>query len=228
VLTAGMAVVKAVQSARQFIYMEDQYFTGSQELATVFRAAIRDKKLIIIVNIASDDAVNDVPDLPFRRWEFLHPLVTSFPDNFLVFERLGSGSPTGPTAYVHSKVLIADDEALLIGTVNSNRRCWFHDTEVQATIVDAKGPGGTAAGSRGWVRDFRCTLWSWHLPPNTSLGNPTADLAVWRGIGRGTVIGASVRHYNVPAVAPPRPSYAGVQVPVGLLQKYWDTFADPK
>src|SRR5205807_8834577 len=122
--------------------------------------------------IAAEGSVAEMPGLPFRRRDSRNPLASSFPDRLLIFERLGGGSTIGPTAYVHSKLLIVDDEASFIGSVNSSRRSWFHDSEIDATIVDMGGPGGVAPGTRGVVREFRCALWSDHLTmPSVALGD---------------------------------------------------------
>jgi phosphatidylserine/phosphatidylglycerophosphate/cardiolipin synthase-like enzyme len=208
--------------------MEDQYFVGSPKMATAISDALSSNPgIFAVIVIAAEDSVIDTPDVGFRRRAFLQPIVASFPGQLLVFERLGSGSTTGPTAYVHSKLLIVDDEAAFIGSVNSNRRSWFHDSEIDATIVDSGGVGGTTPGTRGWIRDFRCQLWSKHLnTANGSLGDATVDVNLWRGVISGTTLGTSVRPYNVAAVVP-RYSINGVAVPAPLLQKAWDTLEDP-
>jgi peptidoglycan hydrolase-like protein with peptidoglycan-binding domain len=228
VQTASTALANGIKNARQFFYMEDQYFVGSPKMTTAITDALSSNAgLVAIIVIAAEDSVIDTPDIAFRRRAFLQPIVASFPNQILVFERLGSGSTTGPTAYVHSKLLIVDDEAAFIGSVNSSRRSWFHDSEIDATIVDSGGTGGTTPGTRGWIRDFRCQLWSAHL--NTAsglLGDPTSDVNLWRGVISGTTVGASVRPYDVGAVVS-RYSIKGVQLSDALLQKVWDSVEDP-
>jgi len=208
--------------------MEDQYFVGSPKMGRAITDALSSNPaLFAVVVIAAEDGVIDTPDIAFRRRAFLQPIAASFPTQFLVFERLGSGSTTGPTAYVHSKLLIVDDEAAFIGSVNSSRRSWFHDSEIDATIVDSGGAGGTTPGTRGWIRDLRCQLWSRHLnTPAGSLGDPTSDVNLWRAVILGTTLGASVRPYDVNAGVQ-RYSIKGLQVPDPLLQKAWDSLEDP-
>jgi phosphatidylserine/phosphatidylglycerophosphate/cardiolipin synthase-like enzyme len=231
VITASTALANGIKNARQFFYMEDQYFVGSEKMRDAIRDALSsNSKPIGIVVIAAEDSVSDLPDVPLRRREFLRPLVNSFPGQFLVFERLGSRSTTGPTAYVHSKLLIVDDEAAFIGSVNSSRRSWFHDSEIGATIVDTNGPGGIAPGTRGVVRDFRCNLWSQHLSLGTALlGDFTFCLGMWQAIisGNPVISGTvSVRPYNVGAIVP-RFAIAGVPVNSKLLNIAWNTLEDP-
>jgi len=230
VQTASTALANGIKSARQFFYMEDQYFVGSPKMAAAIRDALSSNPgLVAVVVIAAEDsAAEDTPDLGFRRREFIRPIVTAFPGRFLVFERLGGGSPTGPTAYVHSKVLIVDDEAAFIGAVNSSRRSWFHDSEIEATIVDTTGPGGTSLGTRGWVRNFRCDLWSRHLNVSPAvLGDVPTDVGLWRGVLAGTTPGTSVRPYDAKA-AVPRYKIKGVVPGLNaVLDIAWNNLEDP-
>jgi len=239
VQTASTALANGISSARQFFYMEDQYFVGSPKMATAINNALSANPTRVgIIVIAAENSVADLPDIAFRRRDFLRPLVTLFPDRLLVFERLGGGSTIGPTAYVHSKLLIVDDEAAFIGSVNSNRRSWFHDSEIDATIVDSTGAGGAAPGTRGFVRDFRCTLWAQHLNLSSALlGDFATSLTFWQAVISGALVlingtlvdisgTVSVRAYNATAVVP-RYAVGGVPVPDALLQKAWDTLEDP-
>jgi phosphatidylserine/phosphatidylglycerophosphate/cardiolipin synthase-like enzyme len=235
VQTSSTALANGIKSARQFFYMEDQYFVGSPKMTTAINDAMTaNPALTGIVVIAAEDSVADLPDIAFRRRDFLRPLVTKFPGRLLVFERLGGGSTIGPTAYVHSKLLIVDDEAAFIGSVNSNRRSWFHDSEIDATIVDSTGSGGAAPGSRGWVRDFRCNLWSQHLNLSSAiLGDFPTSLTFWQAVLSGSfvLIGGtltdisgtvSVRAYSSTAVVS-RYQIAATPVPDALLRKAWDS-----
>lgn len=237
VQTASTALANGIRSARKFFYMEDQYFVGSPKMASAIRAALfLNPTLIGIIVIAAEDSVNDLPDLPFNRRLFLQPLANSFPNRFLVFERLGGGSTTGPTAYLHSKLLIVDDEAAFIGSVNSNCRSWSHDSEIDATIVDTSGPGGIASGTRGVVRDFRCNLWSQHFTLDSALlGDFAFCLGLWKAIISGQLVlpggsgAVSVRPYNVGTTLATIPRYTILGRPVDndLLRLAWNTIEDP-
>jgi phosphatidylserine/phosphatidylglycerophosphate/cardiolipin synthase-like enzyme len=228
VQTARTARASAINNTRQLFYMEDQYCVGTPLMGATISAVLSGNQSVTGVIVIAPDAIDDMPDLPYRRRAFLAPIVAAFPGRFLIFERLGGGSPTGPTAYVHSKLLIVDDQAAFIGSVNSNRRSWSHDSEVDATIVDMSGPGGIVPGTRGWIREFRCTVWSRHFnQPASSLGDPSADLAIWQGINSGTVSGSSVRPYDVNANVPRWTPY-GVPIPSSMLDKLWDTLFDPR
>jgi hypothetical protein len=239
VQTAAMAIANGIKSARQFFYMEDQYYVGSPMMATAIRDALSSNpNLVGIINIAAEFSVADLPDVAFRRRAFLAPLVNAFPGRLLVFERLGNGSPIGPTAYVHTKLLIVDDEAAFIGSVNSSRRSWFHDSEIDVTIVDSTGAGGAAPGARGWVRGFRADLWARHFNlASALLGDFGLCLAIWRAVISGQLVllggnlvdisgTVSVRPYDVNAPVT-RFSIGGVPLSSTLLNSAWDTLEDP-
>lgn len=229
VQTAAAVLSNGIRRARSFVYIEDQYCVGSpmQRAALEYFLSTQSAGIAVFV-LAPDVCVSDLPDVGFRRRELFRPLVTAYPGRVLVFERVGSdGSMTGPNAYVHSKLVIVDDEACFTGSANSNRRSWFHDSEVVATVVDNNGAGGTVPNTRGWVRDFRCKLWSQHLGlPDTVLGDPATDLGKWVAASTGGLPGARVKAFNA-LVQPSRPTLIlNVQAP-RLLNLLWDTFCDP-
>jgi phosphatidylserine/phosphatidylglycerophosphate/cardiolipin synthase-like enzyme len=59
---------------------------------------------------------------------------------------------------VHSKLMICDDEVVLIGSANICQRSMTCDSELQVAIVDEEGR---------FAREFRKDLWAEHLnlPP---------------------------------------------------------------
>lgn len=225
IVTASDARANGISRANKYFYFEDQYWVGNDKLLNAITSRMSDSRnggdnVIGIVVIAAEDCVDDLKGVGFRRRDFMQKIKAQFPTRFFVFERVGVGGSTlGANAYVHSKLLLIDDEAAFIGSVNSSRRSWSHDSEVDATIVDASGPGGTGPGTRGWVRDFRCTLWNKHLPAATPCtGDPDTDLQIWLSIAQeplGTVKGM-VRRYDI---ADPHTKF-----PPDFL---WDSAFDP-
>ena len=73
VQSASKALANGIKSARQFIYMEDQYFVGSPQMDAAFRAGLSENKaLVVVIVLAAEDSVTDTPDIGYRRREFLH------------------------------------------------------------------------------------------------------------------------------------------------------------
>jgi hypothetical protein len=169
--TARDMILHAIDSARRFIYLEDQYMVTEEIRDHLLAALPRIEHLTLLVT--ADDYVKGLfeigPGLPFHRRTFLEPLLTSKYGNkvhaFVLNPDLGEHT------YVHSKVWIFDDELAMIGSVNCNRRSLTHDSEVTASIFD---PSGTFA------RSLRVTLWNEHLKvAPAQLADGVAGLQHW-------------------------------------------------
>ncbi|OBA67178.1 hypothetical protein A5633_26700 [Mycolicibacterium elephantis] len=226
VKSARSLTVHALLSCRRYFYMEDQYYVGDPQLGAAIKAVLHDQPQVIgIVVIAAEDSVSDLPDVGFRRRKFINDITAQFPGRFLVFEAVGDdGTSTGEHAYVHSKLTIVDDEAFVIGSMNSSRRSYNHDSEVMASIVDLNGPAGVA-GTPGLAATLRTMLWQQHLriigQPPVPIAPLAPALAAWTAASLGPP-GIAVRPYPPAGVAPNRP-----WAPDSALDFYWDTFADP-
>jgi phosphatidylserine/phosphatidylglycerophosphate/cardiolipin synthase-like enzyme len=72
----------------------------------------------------------------------------------------------GMAFFVHSKVMICDDEFVLIGSANINQRSMTHDSEIQLGIVDANNE---------FARNLRKTLLGEHLQVPTDRRNELDD-----------------------------------------------------
>jgi phosphatidylserine/phosphatidylglycerophosphate/cardiolipin synthase-like enzyme len=179
ITTAADAISNALSQANSFFYMEDQYFDGNNRLRGALLNALRNGATGILV--ITNDELDDQPDGIRQRQLFLQSIQSQSQGRLHIYERLGDKggalAPDGARAYVHSKLLIVDDDVCIIGSVNSNHRGWSHDTEIMVTLQDSIGPGGTAPGQRGFARDLRCLLWAEHLNmPSSQLGDSTQDI----------------------------------------------------
>jgi hypothetical protein len=182
--TASHLTTHAILGARRYFYMEDQYYVGDPQLGAAIKTVLREQPQVIgLVVIAAEDSVTDLADVGFRRRKFINDIVTQFPGRFLVFEAVGDdGTSTGPRAYVHSKLTLVDDEALVIGSMNSSRRSWNHDSEIMASLVDLAGPAGTG-GTPGFAKAARMAIWAEHLrligQAATQLDSLEGSIAAW-------------------------------------------------
>jgi hypothetical protein len=73
VQTARTALANGIRSARQFFYIEDQYFAGSAQMSAALTAALTNHRELIGIIVTSADSVSELPDLSFRRRAFLAP-----------------------------------------------------------------------------------------------------------------------------------------------------------
>jgi phosphatidylserine/phosphatidylglycerophosphate/cardiolipin synthase-like enzyme len=170
--TAWASWLRAVKTAKRYIYIEDQYFspfgyppyapmlfpTGPpnfpQQTDAIFQlgqAIQRGVHVIVLVPSNREDRAH--------RWQkFQRDLGVKY---LKYCEGIGPGSFTiaslevgGSPVYVHSKLLIADDEFVLIGSMNVGQRAMTCDSELSIGVVDE---------AETLARQFRTTLWAEHL-----------------------------------------------------------------
>lgn len=191
--TARRMVLKAIREAQQFIYIEDQYLVSTEISRALIAALPRIHHLTILIPDGSITTMAMVSCLGlgeqvrFRRHEFIRPLRAAAPGKVGVFFLAPAGSPR---TYVHSKMMVVDDEYAIIGSANLNRRSLTHDSEVIAGIYD---PSPDSLAKR-----LRIDLWANHLGMN----NPADRAKLTDGV-------ASVKYWY-PAPRGARPSTARV------------------
>jgi phosphatidylserine/phosphatidylglycerophosphate/cardiolipin synthase-like enzyme len=165
--TLWAAYLKAIRQATSYIYVEDQYFlpfgkppfclsmTSGDALnaCPVYQIGQRLKagvRVAIMLPSNAEDPMHDA--LKFHRDLGLQFLFEC--DNGRGNLAVISLEVERVPVYVHSKLLLVDDEYVLIGSANSCQRSMTCDTELSVGIVDAAGQ---------FAADVRRTLWSEHL-----------------------------------------------------------------
>ena len=165
--------LRALRSAREFIYLENQFLWSTEIIATLV------------------DKLTDPPTEPFRVLLVLPARPDSGADTTrgqlgVLLQADGGGGrllATTLTAqqgavsspiYVHAKIGIVDDRWLTIGSANLNEHSLFNDTELNVITCDPALARGT-----------RLRLWSEHLQadPGDIDGDPRAVIdEYWRPI----------------------------------------------
>jgi phosphatidylserine/phosphatidylglycerophosphate/cardiolipin synthase-like enzyme len=176
-IRSGNALISNVLgNCQNFFYAEDQYGVGNDGLERAIRRAFANGANYGVIVLANGAAVSDIPEISYRRWKFWAKFYQFIGRKLFVFERVGDdGSPLGPHAYVHSKLVIVDDQAATIASVNQNRRSWYHDSELAALITDAPD----------LIRGMRVGVWGHHLTnlrPSDNIRDPAAALQIWRSV----------------------------------------------
>jgi phosphatidylserine/phosphatidylglycerophosphate/cardiolipin synthase-like enzyme len=197
VTTSATTIEHVIRNARNYVYIEDQYFFMTPKMEATLIERMSKGVTVIVVTTP-----NEVCELPYSRQARFDAIARvagastkSGVGGLNIFESLGPGqSPTGPHAYTHCKVVIADDEAAVIGTVNSSNRSWTHDTEVSTLFIDAIGLGGTEPGARGFPRQARCDLWQGHGALGAITGDHTVDVPAFLS---GATGGGLLRGYDM-------------------------------
>lgn len=165
------AYLEAVGQATTFIYLETQ-FLRSTALGDALAKRGKDRPdlhLAIVLPHLPERALNETDVNRATRHgiylqnRILDQLSAVFADRLAVFSVVEFDSDPAadtdddewriadkPIAYVHSKLLIVDGNAAILGSANANGRSFLYDTEAAVRIVDRAAIGRlwtTAAGS---------------------------------------------------------------------------------
>jgi phosphatidylserine/phosphatidylglycerophosphate/cardiolipin synthase-like enzyme len=193
-------LIGGIAGARSLVYIEHQYFSSRRVISELVLALEREPELEIII------VLNQNPDVTaYRGWQnarltesglLRHPRVGVF--------TLWSAAATfaGPLAitqiFVHSKMVIIDDEWALAGSANLDgvslhsygadftgtlaRRLFRGVCNFDIGVVMRESRGTHARP--GGIARLRTWLWEEHLAlsfPQLTLRNRQGPLAMWRG-----------------------------------------------
>jgi phosphatidylserine/phosphatidylglycerophosphate/cardiolipin synthase-like enzyme len=181
------AYQRAIGAAKDFIYLENQYFSSASIVDALRRAIAADPTLQVIL------LINEHPDIPtYRGWQHRrlfreigipHPQVGVFT---LWATGVAAGQVSIQQCYVHAKTAVVDDLWATVGTANldgismdaselpfgSRRR----SVEVNCVFLD----GIAGEPVTGAARDLRRMLWGEHLGGNVPNARPAAGwLDLW-------------------------------------------------
>ncbi|HEX3014707.1 MAG TPA: phospholipase D-like domain-containing protein, partial [Methanobacterium sp.] len=166
---------KALTNAKDFIYLENQYFTNKYIIGALKKTLENNPNLQLIM------LINEVPDVPtYKSWqnygfEFIgldlqqtleHPQIGVFTKWSVGLEDKNKIK----NCYVHSKVAVVDDIWATIGTANldgSSLSCAeeFGNREVSTNYLNMEMNAlfFDLESKRGTIEKFRKNLWSEHL-----------------------------------------------------------------
>ena len=167
--TIWAAYLKAIKGAQTTIYIEDQYLypfgdppfiygpdSVERETDYVYQLGLALKRGVDVVALVpgrNDSLPKHYENQQRRRaTEYLAEIATSTPAaGCFVVAKLNRG---GKDVTVHSKLMLVDDELILIGTHNICQRSIAYISEIHLGIVD---------GKNRLARDLRVALWAEHL-----------------------------------------------------------------
>ncbi len=227
--TARALIAHAINQARRFIYIEDQYFTNP-EITRLLIAAL-DRGVEHITILIPHGSISDQPDGRFHRHHGLKPLLDRNKKDGVkrvrVYCRAAPHDPSVPLksgqqehvtqregrsfrvdlahTYIHAKCIIIDDRFASIGSVNCNVRSWTHDSEITAGIFDESHDDKMTLH---FAHRLRIKLWAEHLRMDT----PQGHAELWDGV-------ASAIHWDrlppitrvIPYIDPDRPDEDALQ-----------------
>jgi phosphatidylserine/phosphatidylglycerophosphate/cardiolipin synthase-like enzyme len=165
-------LVRAINNADHYVYVEDQYFWPS-EVVNALADAVRRGVAVILMLSRDYDVDAFVPYHNFLQNEAIEQLTNAEGEDDLVFVfHLEQSLPDPVTEereqiYVHAKTIIVDDRYFVIGSANSNRRSLTTDSELGVAIVDNSAVNSSIGGAQQSVgalaRSYRKALWAEHL-----------------------------------------------------------------
>lgn len=206
-----LAYRRAIDNARNYIYIEDQYFISDREISPLIAVAMRRSSQLQVILVTAPE-----PDTPptdafdFHQNAFLNNLRAVDPARVQIFHLVNGFGAGARGIYCHSKVCIIDDIWAIIGSCNMSQRSLTHDSEISIAVLD----GRVENGRRKFARDLRKALWSEHLGLTAAemplIDDPMAGVGEWRSrAGRS-------------------PAHAVVHVrPPGADSPAWNTLVDP-
>ncbi len=218
--TARLALLKAINMARELIYIEDQYFI-SYEVAAAIKLSLAlhpNLRVIVVVPVEPDSAIAAF-FMNTQQSIIINDLVKTAGDRFAIYSLLNPLQAEAPI-YVHAKVAIVDDVWAEIGSMNLNRRSMTNDKEFALAVVDsALTPDGQHCQ---FARDLRHKLWAAHIDMPEALieDDPKKGFEQWN---RSALPYVRAKPHPRPIVIPP----------VDLLQQLvydysYDTVIDPQ
>lgn len=221
--TIWASYLNAIKTAASYIYIEDQYFFSfdwppcfgrsgvardTDLLYQLGEAIKRGVKVVVLVPEKSEDALHLPLDYQRSVSAFRLATVAAKSTGDFVIAKLNNGiSPI----FVHSKLMICDDELVLVGSANFNQRSMTHDSELHIAVVD---------GANVFARDFRAQLWSEHL--QRSLGTLQDPIAAYSTF-KADVLASRGRVRPFPINEPGQPSSGHGK----LMRMFHDPYAGP-
>lgn len=154
--------LRALRSARRFIYLENQ-FLWSSEIVKILVDKLRhpptpDFRIVLVLPSRPSSGADTT------RGQLGCLVEADNGDRLLAATLIAEDGQPASAAYVHAKVGIVDDRWLTIGSANLNEHSLFNDTEVNVITVDPELARGT-----------RFRLWAEHLdrPESDIDGDPS-------------------------------------------------------
>lgn len=173
-LSIRKAYRRAIDEARQFLYIEDQYYFD-RDLAQRMHEALKSGRLKFVILVLprrfNDFPMGDLVTYAQRRRAIMtllcgQPELPAGTDPATVTGNvvdrvvlLTIRNDAQEPVYVHCKVMVADDLWLTISSSNMTRRSMTYDSEIGVMAIDRR----TRRGGQKLARDFRVTLLATHL-----------------------------------------------------------------
>lgn len=160
--------VDAIKAAERLLYIETQYFSSSaisRAFVERMRQPDRPRLEIVIILNAKPEAMKEEIAVGLRQAKVLTRVTRAASEtghHLGIYGSLCEGdAPDRPSTYIHSKLLVADDRFLTVGSANLTNRSMGVDTELHASW-EATGTSDAALQLRERIRGLRVSLLAEH------------------------------------------------------------------
>lgn len=211
---------RIIGCATRFLVFENQYFQEPALADAIVAAAQANPNLIVLIVVAFeiDDPKNPITmnGLALQN-EFFTRLKNGMEDH--LDSRLGLY--TMRNRIVHSKLIMADDQYLSVGSLNADPRDFFMDTQLNVALDDPA------------VRAFRVKLWAHDLGADASIvgsWKPEDFLSNWNAVAlKNELLKATPQQLAGEGVIRFDPTtVAGAKLPIANIDVLSETEAEPE
>lgn len=163
----------AIGTATRTIYLENQYVEVAPIVVALDEALKRGVEVVLLLPAVPDFALGNTITDERKAFLDLRASLSSYGNFTLVgIAALGADGQRKPV-YVHSKLLLIDDELASIGSCNLHHHSLYGNGELNAAIQDPDA-----------VRAIRIELFREHLSEDTSPMDDTSALQLFKQIAR--------------------------------------------
>ncbi|TMW64115.1 hypothetical protein Poli38472_014232 [Pythium oligandrum] len=125
--------IKAIRQARNYVYIEDQYFFFMPQLMDALRSVLPHLlRVIVVVQRPGVSTQSKASGYEKLVYQMARPLLDAFPTKMRIFTTKETRN-----LYVHTKLLLVDDVFACVSSANWNRRSMTSDSEIGACLLDA-------------------------------------------------------------------------------------------
>jgi phosphatidylserine/phosphatidylglycerophosphate/cardiolipin synthase-like enzyme len=162
--TIYQLILNAIAQTKAYIYMQDQYLVESEEIAhfpslgAALAAKLREPTFRWFVALIARSESLDLYQPWLRHEKFINQLKAVAPEKVLICqykivdpEIVDTNNPT----YVHAKTWTFDDQFAIVGSANSNRRGYTHDSEIDIGVFDPN----TSGDRLNFAKELRIQQW---------------------------------------------------------------------
>jgi phospholipase D1/2 len=152
--------VEVIRTARDYLYMENQYFT-SRVIADALEQRLAEDSgpdIVLVLPHHTGGWLEQVTMDAIRKMRLTRLIESDHRGRLRIFFPHQPGLAEGDCISVHAKLLLADDCFVRIGSANTSNRSMGLDSECDLALIDTDGAGATALLHRLLAEHLDCAV----------------------------------------------------------------------